>query len=115
MGRSTTGDLACNDDVVALIADFIDRLEAGPVWRAQQVVELAGGDLDVRPDHDQIGLALGAIAGLVGITAPSGYVEFYAAPIIGPSETKPAEPAEKKAPGGTDGPAAIPTEIVLQR
>jgi pimeloyl-ACP methyl ester carboxylesterase len=31
MGRSTTGDLACNDDVVALIADFIDRLEAGPV------------------------------------------------------------------------------------
>jgi Amt family ammonium transporter len=25
----------------------------------------------------------GAIAGLVGITAPSGYVEFYAAPIIG--------------------------------
>lgn len=31
MGRSTTGDLGCNDDVVALIADFIDRLEAGPV------------------------------------------------------------------------------------
>ena len=31
MGRSTTGDLACNDDVVALLADFIDRLEAGPV------------------------------------------------------------------------------------
>ena len=27
----------------------------------------------------------GAIAGLVGITAPSGYVEFWAAPIIGPS------------------------------
>src|SRR3712207_7924429 len=25
----------------------------------------------------------GAIAGLVGITAPSGYVEFWAAPIIG--------------------------------
>ena len=31
MGRSTTGGLGCNDDVVALIADFIDRLEAGPV------------------------------------------------------------------------------------
>jgi pimeloyl-ACP methyl ester carboxylesterase len=31
MGRSTTGGLACNDDVVALIANFIDRLEAGPV------------------------------------------------------------------------------------
>src|SRR3989337_2936210 len=25
----------------------------------------------------------GAVAGLVGITAPSGYVEFWAAPIIG--------------------------------
>ena len=25
----------------------------------------------------------GAIAGLVGITAPSGFVEFWAAPIIG--------------------------------
>jgi len=31
MGHSTTGDLGCNDDVVALLADFIDRLEAGPV------------------------------------------------------------------------------------
>ncbi len=28
-------------------------------------------------------LGNGAIGGLVGITAPSGYVEFYAAPIIG--------------------------------
>ncbi|MDN4645664.1 alpha/beta fold hydrolase [Arthrobacter sp. PsM3] len=31
MGRSTTGHLGCNDDVVALIAGFIDRLGAGPV------------------------------------------------------------------------------------
>ena len=33
---------------------------------------------------DVVGMAgNGAIAGLVGITAPSGYVEFWAAPIIG--------------------------------
>ena len=31
MGRSTVGSLGRNDDVVALVADFIDRLEAGPV------------------------------------------------------------------------------------
>ncbi|WP_226760039.1 alpha/beta fold hydrolase [Arthrobacter sp. SO3] len=31
MGRSTTGDLGCNDDVAALIIEFIDRLEAGPM------------------------------------------------------------------------------------
>ncbi|HSN36515.1 MAG TPA: alpha/beta hydrolase [Arthrobacter sp.] len=31
MGRSTTGDLGCNDDVVEVIAEFIDQLAAGPV------------------------------------------------------------------------------------
>lgn len=31
MGRTSAGDLDCNDDVVALLADFIDQLEAGPV------------------------------------------------------------------------------------
>jgi pimeloyl-ACP methyl ester carboxylesterase len=31
MGRSTTNGLTCNDDVVALLGDFIDHLGAGPV------------------------------------------------------------------------------------
>ncbi|MDJ0357448.1 alpha/beta hydrolase [Paenarthrobacter sp. PH39-S1] len=31
MGRSTTGDLDCNNYVVAVMADFIDHLVAGPV------------------------------------------------------------------------------------
>ena len=31
MGRTTTGGLTCNDDVVTLLGDFIDRLVAGPV------------------------------------------------------------------------------------
>lgn len=30
MGRSTTGALSCNDDVVALLADFIDHVVGGP-------------------------------------------------------------------------------------
>lgn len=31
MGRTTAGDLACNDDVVALLGDFIDRVAGEPV------------------------------------------------------------------------------------
>lgn len=31
MGRSSTGGLRCNDDVVRLIVEFIDHLDAGPV------------------------------------------------------------------------------------
>ncbi|MGM9473292.1 alpha/beta fold hydrolase [Pseudarthrobacter sp. YS3] len=31
MGHSTAGGLTCNDDVVALLGDFIDHLDAGPV------------------------------------------------------------------------------------
>lgn len=31
MGRSTTGGLTCNDDVVLLLGDFIDRVAGGPV------------------------------------------------------------------------------------
>ncbi|PTT69331.1 alpha/beta hydrolase [Arthrobacter sp. HMWF013] len=31
MGHSTAGGLTCNDDVVALLGDFIDHLGAGPV------------------------------------------------------------------------------------
>ena len=31
MGRSTTGSLTCNDDVVMLLGDFIDRVADGPV------------------------------------------------------------------------------------
>jgi pimeloyl-ACP methyl ester carboxylesterase len=31
MGLSTTGGLTCNDDVVALLGDFIDQVGAGPV------------------------------------------------------------------------------------
>ena len=31
MGRTTTGGLACNDDVVTLLGDFIDRLVDAPV------------------------------------------------------------------------------------
>lgn len=30
MGRSTTGSLRCNDDVVTLLGRFIERLDAGP-------------------------------------------------------------------------------------
>ena len=30
MGRSTTGGLACNDDVVALLADFVNRVAGEP-------------------------------------------------------------------------------------
>jgi Amt family ammonium transporter len=50
---------------------------AGGVLGASLMILLRSGKLDV-------GMAgNGAIAGLVAITAPSGYVEFYAAPIIG--------------------------------
>jgi pimeloyl-ACP methyl ester carboxylesterase len=31
MGRSTSDGLTCNDDVVALLGDFIDRVSGGPV------------------------------------------------------------------------------------
>jgi Amt family ammonium transporter len=44
----------------------------------------AAGTIYLRQKTIDIGMAAnGAIAGLVAITAPSGYVEFWAAPIIG--------------------------------
>jgi Amt family ammonium transporter len=48
-------------------------------WRAVLTAKLKTGTID-------IGMAgNGAIAALVAITAPSGYVELWAAPIIGAS------------------------------
>ncbi len=59
MGRSTTGDLDCNDDVVASIADFIDHLETGPVLLLGHSygAYLARGVAAQRPDMVR-GLAL---------------------------------------------------------
>lgn len=50
---------------------------AGGVIGASMLVYFLTGKLDVGMSGN------GAIAGLVAITAPSGYVEFWAAPIIG--------------------------------
>ncbi len=50
---------------------------AGGVVGASMLVYFLTGKLDVGMSGN------GAIAGLVAITAPSGYVEFWAAPIIG--------------------------------
>jgi pimeloyl-ACP methyl ester carboxylesterase len=52
MGRSTTGGLTCNDDVVRLLGDFIDHLGAGPVLLLGHScgAYLAGGVAAQRPD-----------------------------------------------------------------
>ena len=73
-GGSTLG---VSDDRFAEVALVTQLGAAGGVIAASLVVWLKTRALDV-------GMAgNGAIAGLVGITAPSGYVEFWAAPLIG--------------------------------
>jgi ammonium transporter, Amt family len=73
-GGSTLG---VADNRFAEVALVTQLGAAGGVIAASLVVWLKTKALDV-------GMAgNGAIAGLVGITAPSGYVEFWAAPIIG--------------------------------
>jgi Amt family ammonium transporter len=73
-GGSTLG---VADNRFAEVALVTQLGAAGGVIAASLVTWLKSKALDV-------GMAgNGAIAGLVGITAPSGYVEFWAAPIIG--------------------------------
>jgi pimeloyl-ACP methyl ester carboxylesterase len=59
MGRSTTDGLSCNDDVVALLGDFIDGLGAGPVMLVGHSygAYLARGVAAQRPEA-VLGLAL---------------------------------------------------------
>jgi len=59
MGRSTTGGLTCNDDVVTLLGHFIDHLGAGPVMLLGHSygAYLARGMAAQRPDM-VLGLAL---------------------------------------------------------
>jgi pimeloyl-ACP methyl ester carboxylesterase len=59
MGRSTSDGLTCNDDVVTLLADFIDHLGAGPVMLLGHSygAYLARGVAAQRPDIVR-GLAL---------------------------------------------------------
>jgi pimeloyl-ACP methyl ester carboxylesterase len=59
MGRTTTGALAGNDDVVTLLGDFLDHLDAGPVMLIGHSygAYLARGLVARRPDTVR-GLAL---------------------------------------------------------
>jgi pimeloyl-ACP methyl ester carboxylesterase len=59
MGRSTSDGLTCNDDVVTVLVDFIDRLGAGPVMLVGHSygAYLARGVAARRPDL-VLGLAL---------------------------------------------------------
>lgn len=59
MGRSTTGGLSCNDDVVALLADLIDQVVGGPALLLGHSygAYLARGLAAQRPDV-VLGLAL---------------------------------------------------------
>jgi len=73
-GGSTLGT---GDGRFAEVVTVTNLGAAGGVVGAMLMVSLVSKKLDV-------GMAgNGAIAGLVAITAPSGYVEFWAAPIIG--------------------------------
>ena len=59
------------------------RSWSSPTWRAAAAIA-AVSVMYLKTKTIDIGMAgNGAIAGLVAITAPSGYVDFYAAPIIG--------------------------------
>ncbi len=59
MGRSTSGGLTCNDDVVTVLIDFVERVGAGPVLLVGQSygAYLARGVAARRPDL-VLGLAL---------------------------------------------------------
>jgi ammonium transporter, Amt family len=76
-GFNAGSTLGVGDGRFAEVALVTQLAAAAGVVSASAVVYLKTKALDV-------GMAgNGAIAGLVGITAPSGYVEFWAAPIIG--------------------------------
>ncbi|HZC14154.1 MAG TPA: ammonium transporter, partial [Thermoleophilaceae bacterium] len=76
-GFNAGSTLGVGDGRFAEVALVTQLAAAAGVISASVVVYLKTKALDV-------GMAgNGAIAGLVGITAPSGYVEFWAAPIIG--------------------------------
>jgi Amt family ammonium transporter len=76
-GFNAGSTLGVADDRFAEVALVTQLGAAGGVIGASLITYLKTKALDV-------GMAgNGAIAGLVGITAPSGYVEFWAAPIIG--------------------------------
>jgi len=76
-GFNAGSTLGVSDNRFAEVALVTQLGAAGGVIAASLVTYMKTKALDV-------GMAgNGAIAGLVGITAPSGYVEFWAAPLIG--------------------------------
>jgi Amt family ammonium transporter len=76
-GFNAGSTLGVGDGRFAEVALITQLAAAAGVIASSAVIYLKTKALDV-------GMACnGAIAGLVGITAPSGYVEFWAAPIIG--------------------------------
>jgi ammonium transporter, Amt family len=76
-GFNAGSTLGVSGDRFAEVALITQLGAAGGVITASLVTYLKTKALDVGM------VGNGAIAGLVGITAPSGYVEFWAAPIIG--------------------------------
>jgi ammonium transporter, Amt family len=76
-GFNAGSTLGVADNRFAEVAVVTQLGAAGGVIAASIVTWLKTRALDVGMSGN------GAIAGLVGITAPSGYVEFWAAPIIG--------------------------------
>jgi ammonium transporter, Amt family len=76
-GFNAGSTLGVADDRFAEVALVTQLGAAGGVIAASLITYLKTKALDVGM------VGNGAIAGLVGITAPSGYVEFWAAPIIG--------------------------------
>jgi Amt family ammonium transporter len=76
-GFNAGSTLGTSDSRFAEVALVTQLGAAGGVIGASLLIWLKTKALDVGMSGN------GAIAGLVGITAPSGYVEFWAAPLIG--------------------------------
>jgi len=76
-GFNAGSTFGTTDNFFAEVALNTQLAAAAGAVAAALVVYLKGKSVDVGM------VGNGAIAGLVGITAPSGYVEFWAAPIIG--------------------------------